>query len=70
MWILGLKGLKKLSKQKIQKWTQCRGQKILLNWIARYSNLQVQSNQTVFLSEWDLFHSTKPNQSTADTHGL
>ena len=44
--------------------------KILLNWIARYSNLQFQLNQIVFLSEWDLSHSTKPNQNTADTHGL
>ena len=44
--------------------------KILLNWIARYSDLQFPLNQTVFLSEWDLSHSTKPNQNTADTHGL
>ena len=30
--------------------------KILLNWIARYSDLQFMLNQTVFLSEWDLSH--------------
>ena len=34
------------------------------------SNLHFQSNQTVSLSELDLFHSTKPTQNTAGTAGL
>ena len=40
-----LSELKKLSKQKIQKWTQWRGQKILLNWIA-VEILTFRSSQT------------------------
>ena len=34
-----------------------------------HSHLQSQSNQTTFLSEWDLSHSTKPNQNKVDTPG-
>ena len=62
--------IKEIVQTKDSKVSSMPRSKILLNWIARYSDLQFQLNQTVFLSKWDLSHSTKPDQNTADTHGL
>ena len=64
-------GIKEIVYTKVSKMnSMTRSKNIIKLDSCRNSNLHVQSNQTVFLSEWDLFHSTKPNQSTADTHGL